>query len=141
VLDPGKHASEVRHHQLEWILHLVGGFPFAHEIGELPAKIATPARGGAARHAGEEIDLHPALVEHRFANQDDPGVEQIADHRLAVIKQAPGCHDPEIRQHFRQLENTVRIINLENDGIPLDPKEVSRQLRALAIAAGNDALG
>ena len=96
LLHAGERAGEIRHHQLEGIMDAVAGFPLVHETAELRGKVRAAVRPGAA-HAGEEIHLHPSLVEHRLAHQHDAGIEQVAHHRLTMIEQAPRGHHPEIR--------------------------------------------
>jgi hypothetical protein len=108
---------------------MVDFVPFAQEFRELVLKFVLLVDGS------EKVHVQPVVLQGAFANQQNAGIEKIADDRPPGINH-PVVHDQlEFRQYLGQLENAVGVINLEDDRIPVEPQERGPDLGPLAVAA------
>ena len=130
----GEQRLHVGHDDLEAGGDAMDLLPFLEELAEL---VLEPSRMGGRR---EQVHVEPRIVERGLAQHHDPGVDDVAHDGAAGIDQPVVHRDPELAQHLGDLDDAERVVDLEHHGEAGQAHRRGPDLRALAVAAADEAL-
>src|SRR5262245_57776752 len=109
-------------------------FPFPEEFREICAQLLRLI------DQREQINIQPGFFKRRLADQHDSRIHQTADRCATGIDQPLIDDDAKLFKNFRELENTVRIVDFESDHMSCDAQGGGPDFVALAGPTDNHAV-